>query len=292
MSLRDIVNSVHGTDTLIPRLKAYVVSKKHQERDGPRTGWHPSDFCDMCPRGRVIGKLTGIKKEAINDRLQRIFDTGTALHEWYQNVYFANMGIIWGKWKCLVCKKMHWGMPPQVCINCGDTLFEYKEVPVFAHLPDCEEPVNGHSDGLIKLRNKWYVLEIKTITVRSFPFLVEAQEAHIKQAQIYAELIRQGLVEDLPSGTKCPRPEGIIILYICKDNSALKEYLVPMDASFAKGELRKPMVVEKALAVRALPEKLDCCTTKAKGKKRKCRVVDRCFSEWTFEDLEAIGKTG
>lgn len=296
MSLRDILEKQHGPTALIPRLNEFVVSDKYRSLDVREGGWHPSDFCGMCERQKVISKLVAHKANDIPFRLQKIFDTGSALHKWYQEMYFGPMGILWGKWKCRKCRKIHWGLMPNSCDECGaiwwedgDHMMQFKEVPFFARLPGCEEPVLGHCDGLIKIGAKWYLLEIKSMTDKQFPWLKAPLPKHKQQGQIYAELAKQGLIRGLPSGVEAPMPEAIKFLYICKNDSENKEFTEEMDSEFAREELRRPIGVERALRDQVLPARLEECPMKSKGRARKCSRRDYCFGKYTFEDLEMIG---
>ncbi len=286
MGLGDIIDGIHGPGELLPLLDTFLTTKEPDDR----SGWHPSQFCGMCPRAYVLKKiLKQDKREIIGAQLQRIFDTGHAMHYWYQNEYFGPMGILWGPWKCRKCGDVEWGMKPKYCSTCNSRHFLYMEIPIQAKIPDCTEPINGHADGLIRIQNRWYVLEIKTINSNAFKWLKGAKELHIQQAQIYAELIRQRKVKGVPFGVKVPDPEGIIFLYIAKDTSELKEYNVPTDSDFGRHQIQNPRIAEIALAKKELPERLSECTGLSAARAKKCGIKDRCFGKWEYEDLVTIG---
>jgi hypothetical protein len=292
MSLKDAFQSVFGSDDIKVLLDEFLL--KREKEQPARTGWHPSSFCDMCPREFVIRRLIPQydREEELEPDLIRIFDTGHAHHYWYQNEYFGPMGILWGRWQCLKCDTIDWGFKQKdKCPHCGGTHFLYKEVPVVAKLPNCVDPVNGHADGLIIIRNRWYLLEIKTIKSNALKWMKGAMDKHVKQAQIYCELIRQRLVP-VPFGTTIPTPEKILILYISKNDSELRDYIVDADPDFAREQMKRPVVVEKALAFRELPEKLPECTKLSDKRAQKCAVRHRCFERFDFEDLFLIGQKG
>jgi predicted nucleic-acid-binding Zn-ribbon protein len=290
MALKDVFNSVFGSNNIRDLLDEFL--RKREKEQPERTGWHPSSFCDMCPREHVIRRLIPQynNEEELEPGLLRIFDTGHAHHYWYQNEYFGPMGILWGPWRCLKCGMVEWGFrQKEKCPHCGNKEFLYEEIPVVAKLPDCVDQVNGHADGLILIRNCWYLLEIKTINSNAFKWMKGAKEGHIKQAQIYCELINQGLVPT-PFGVQLPSPEKILILYISKNDSELKDYIVDADPDFAREQLKRPILAEKAFATRSLPEKLPECTKLSDKRAQKCAVRHRCFERFGFEDLLLIGQ--
>lgn len=288
MGLLDFFEITNGPSDIISRLNKFLTEREKSSE--PRTGWHPSSFCGMCPRAYVIKKLVKDPVEPLDPGLIRLFDTGHAHHYWYQNVYFGPMGVLWGPWKCLSCSTVTWGFRPgEKCPHCGENHFLYEEIPVSARLPGCVEPVNGHADGLILLGANWYVLEIKTINSNAYKWLNGAKDSHLKQAQIYCELIRQGHVLGIPFGVKLPMPVGIVFLYISKNDTDLKAFVVDADPDIGRFEMQNPIKAEKALQTRVLPERLAVCTKKSEKRPQACGEKDRCFSDVTFEKLFSIG---
>ena len=294
MALKDLIEKVHKEEKVSAMILNYVASRKGDHRE---PGWHPSEFVGMCPRLRVLQLLTKTKGEPFEPSLLKIFDTGTAMHSWYQNEYFAKMGMLWGKWRCLRCDNIQWGYTQTSCNNSEcptnfnglDDAWVYEEVPVRAKLPSpAIHDIVGHSDGIIRLSpSKHYLLEIKTINDRGFTWQKEAQEKHVQQARVYAELVQQKMVEIPPHLKKTiPALSGILMLYINKNNSVDKEYLLDLDSEYSRNELKRPMLVEEAMHREVLPCRLEECTNMLKNPAKKCPLVSYCFGGKTFKQLD------
>lgn len=293
MGLGDLIQKVHGTDSLSAMLDQFLV----QEEAKPSTrafGWHPSDFVGMCPRQHVLSVLRKYKRASIEPSLRRIFDVGSAMHAWYQNNYFAQMHILWGKWKCLRCDGISWGLLPgeKNCSHCGRSArWEYKEVPIKAPLPgNFQKQIVGRSDGIIQISGKWYLLEIKTINEYGFTWMKNAKDAHRAQVQVYAELIRQDFVdlsEVLKATVVIPEISGILIFYINKNNSLEKIWPLEFDPEFAQAELKRPYLAEMAFRNREFPERRPECKNMLRNPAKKCPMVSYCFGGKSFDQLES-----
>jgi len=298
MALADLLKKVHGPDKLSPSLDLFI---HRRDADYREPGWHPSSFCGVCVRRLVLERLLGnaIKSKKTDPKKQRIFDVGKALHRWYQEEYFGKMGILWGMWKCSVCGYVSWGFQPKESCDCVKRIsqmskfppmkmvWEYKEVPVRGNLPGFEERVVGHGDGLVFLKNKWYLLELKTINSWGFGKLQGPMHSHFLQSQIYGELITQGMVP-VPVGITIPRPSGIIVFYIDKNTSSEKEYLVELDSKIGIQELSRPLRVEQAMASRLFPEREEACVNALKNPAKSCPVGSYCFGSKTWDELEHV----
>jgi hypothetical protein len=285
MSLRDIIREVHGPSELTVLLSQYIresATKKPSRDDG----WHPSSVAGMCARLKVIEGIVGtFPSEPASVSTERIWDVGTSLHAWYQNEYFAKMGILWGKWTCRRCDAVDWGMKPSTC-RCNAPDFVYSEVPFFAKIEGVTKPIVGHADGIVNVGGKWYLLEIKTININGFTTLIEPMEKHMMQAQIYAELAKQGKIQGVPVDVTIPVLSGIIFLYIAKNDSREKEYKVELDETLARNELKKIVLVETCLAEKRLPNRCSDCESLLNPRVKKCPARAHCFGQQSFADLE------
>jgi len=289
MSLKDLINEVHGAGELIPAISQYL-RKRALEPSDREPGWHPSQFAGMCCRQYVLEKLIGTRVEPFDDKTLRIFDLGTAIHELYQNVYFGKMGILWGRWKCRRCDSIYWGYTPQFCDNCPKITsddFEYHEIPVRAKIPEHDAYIVGKSDGIVFLRGIHYLLEIKSIGSYGYAGLDEARDYQVTQARLYAELIRQGFVRGIPDGIPIPVIAGIIMLYVGKNDSREKEFLCPVNEEEARAELKKPYIVEQAFRTKVLPNKQTSCVSVLKEPAKKCSVCSYCFGSTSWSDMES-----
>lgn len=288
MSLKDLISEVHGPGELVPAISQYL-RKRSLEPSDREPGWHPSQFAGMCCRQYVLEKLIGSKVEPHDDKTLRIFDLGTAIHELYQNVYLAKMGILWGRWRCIRCRFMSWGYTPDSCSQCGNKKsedFSYAEIPVRAKIPDHDAYIVGSSDGIVLLRGKHYLLEIKSIGSYGYAGLDEARDYQVTQARLYAELIRQGLIRGIPSDIEIPTLHGIVMLYVGKNDSREKEFLCPVNEEEARTELKKPYIVEQSFRTKILPEKQVACTNMLKEPAKKCSVCSYCFGSKSWVDME------
>jgi hypothetical protein len=244
----------------------------------------------MCPRLKVIESIVGkFPSESPSVTTERIFDVGTSLHAWYQNEYFAKMGILWGKWACTECKSIFWGVKPESC-SCTCTDFIYREVPFKARIEGVTLPIVGHADGIIFLGGKWYLLEIKTINVNGFTTLIEPMEKHNLQAQIYAELARRGKIQDVPVDVEIPTISGIIFLYVSKNDSREKEYKVDLDEKLASNEIKKILIVDTCIAEKRLPERVVECDSMLRPRAKKCPALSYCFGQQSFSDIVLTSK--
>jgi hypothetical protein len=296
MALVDILQKVHGNAKLGVMIDQFLDASPGDYRE---PGWHPSEFCGICPRLFILNRLFGKPKQRHNAGLQRIFDVGTALHSWYQNRYLGPMGILWGKWVCLKCGHITWGYMPkeELCPGCRlPSLWDYREVPVKANLPDgLGSPIVGHSDGIIKMGALHYLFEFKTINENGFTWLKGAKDAHIAQARIYAELVRQGCIRfgSFKGKVSAPKISGIIIVYACKNGRAdgspvEREFFIDLDEDAARAELKRPFIVEKAIADKELPERIPECVSLLKKPAKTCPMSSYCFGGKTFKQLEEM----
>jgi hypothetical protein len=294
MSLKDLIKEVHSTDELIP-LISQVVRERYLRKPSRDDGWHPSSFAGLCPRLAVLDHLLGSSKsKSVDPKMERIFDVGTAMHAWYQNEYLAQTGTLWGKWECSSCYAIQFGTTPSKCSNplCADerAVRVYREVPVKAKLEGVSKPLVGHSDGLLNIKGKWYVFEIKTMNTYHHGPLAAPYDKHILQAQIYAELMRQGKVVSHPSYVANPIPVGIIFLYINKNDSSEKEFFIELDGNSARTELSKPRIIEQAIEDHILPDRQVECFSMLQPPAKKCPRCSHCYGRQSFDEIALFRK--
>jgi hypothetical protein len=295
MGLKDILKAAFGPNDLGPSIDEFLVKRPKDDR---ADGWHPSAFSGMCARRSLLeviisGKMPDSiipKSSMVPDvKLERIFDVGKALHAWYQNEYFGKMGSLWGRWRSLSSDTVHWGFKPH-----GGS-WEYNEVPVKAALEGCTYPIVGRCDGIVFIRNEFRLLELKTINDRGFGKLSEAKPEHVVQAQIYAELICQGLIPGVPKQSELKPLAGINILYINKNDSSEREFKLPLDQKLALRVLKQPVLYEVGLRMRVIPSREDCspdCINPICYKAQQCPMKDACFrgtaNEISWQDMTGL----
>ena len=235
--------------------------------DRSTTVLHPSEIIkkDWCKRASYFllqGHTKVAEKPAL--QLQSIFDEGHAIHAKWQK-YFQEMGVLHGKFECLVCDKITWGTSPQECEHChaGVAKLVYAEVT----LRDDELRIAGHTDGWIKGIGDDTLIEIKSVgpgTIRSeSPGLMydangDFMEAwknvnrpfssHIMQGQVYLELLKR-------MGTPV---NEIVFLYELKANQSYKEFSVKADYELVRHVFDGAKIVVDAVAAGVA---LECSNT-------------------------------
>lgn len=219
---------------------------------------HVSDLVkdkDWCPR-MLYYRMNGVRPEieVVRFQLQNIFDYGSETHLKFQRRW-RDMGVLWGRWKCLECKKSWRGMPPEKCVRCGLTnTVVYAEVP----LADPDLLLVGNADAEIRDEQGNVLVEIKTVaegTIRAeLPNLLGeytrtvtledgSTEKHVDIKQLWTDLRRpmpshrrqgQTYLALRAKNTEEPPVEGIVFLYESKQSQGLKEFEVSPDAKVAE----------------------------------------------------------
>lgn len=82
----------------------------------------------------------------------------------------------------------------------------------------------GHADGILSINDLAYVLEIKSINTRGMTMLRAPKPEHVKQVHAYMRVLKI---------------DCAIVVYIDKDRSSFKEYVVPFDRAYYMKEVRK-----------------------------------------------------
>jgi hypothetical protein len=87
---------------LLSLLARKLESKSEVPIPSPDQVYRVSGLVKMCPREEVLRHIHQVKKfQTIEARLQRVFDFGTAIHEFVQNNWFSDWLI--GEWQCIDC---------------------------------------------------------------------------------------------------------------------------------------------------------------------------------------------
>lgn len=249
--------------------------------DRSTTVLHPSEIIkkDFCKRGSYF-LLSGRKKIAENPplRLQSIFDEGHAIHAKWQK-YFQEMGVLHGKFKCLVCDHVTWGTSPKECEVCQAPAkkLEYAEVT----LVDNDLRIAGHTDGWVTGIGKDLLIEIKSIgagTIRAeapqvwdsakgdlfaaWAAIKRPFPSHILQGQMYLELMARMGMRD-PEGNFL---EEIDFLYELKADQSFKEFTIKRDYELVRHIFEKAVEVNEAVDAKVAPE----CNNNPGGTCKQC----------------------
>lgn len=247
-----------------PRLKTYLDATKHKTvllgpvdqylqlrpRDFRRSDiFHPSEMArsDWCHRADWY-RLTGhtAPRESLRLRPNLIFEEGHNIHTKWQR-WFREMGILWGRWECLVCHHsvFAWSnelpveeCPKIVAIPRQGHHYVYKEVP-FDH-PTLR--IGGHADGIVNpTLNEPLLIEIKSIgpgTLRALDVMADDDsdqdawqyfakvnrplKSHVIQTMIYLRLSEQ-------YRNDIGRVSRGVIIYESKADQQAREFVVTAD---------------------------------------------------------------
>jgi hypothetical protein len=244
---------------------------------------HPSEMIkpDWCHRYQYHLLMGGeAKRDKPNLRLQNIFDEGHYIHAKWQS-RFQEMGVLYGKFKCLSCNHITFGLSPS-CEGCGrEDVMEYAEVT----LVDDSLRIAGHTDGWIKGIGDDCLIEIKSIGAGTLRF--EAPEiladaggdiakafnnirrpfrSHLLQGQMYLELTHRMF------GTEAPKE--IVFLYENKADQATKEFTVKADYEMVERIFFSAQKLIKAVDAKKMPE----CNVNPDGCKSCNALVD--LGDW------------
>jgi len=244
---------------------------------------HPSEMIkpDWCHRYQYHLLMGGeAKRDKPNLRLQNIFDEGHYIHAKWQS-RFQEMGVLYGKFKCLSCKHITFGLSPS-CEGCGrEDVMEYAEIT----LVDDSLRIAGHTDGWIKGIGDDCLIEIKSIGAGTLRFeapdiLADAGgdiakafnnirrpfRSHLLQGQMYLELTHRMF------GTEAPKE--IVFLYENKADQATKEFTVKADYEMVERVFFSAQKLIKAVDAKKMPE----CNVNPDGCKSCNALVD--LGDW------------
>lgn len=157
-----------------------------------------------------------------------------------------------------------------------------------------EYNIGGHGDGLILLDDgTWILLEIKSIRKSAFKFGLK--EDNVDQAKTYCWVVREfgAMARSLVTGLMEPIPplgdklKYILIVYLEKEDLAVREYLIPWDQSMADDILARVEYLDRYRAdPQSLPPRLPL---DKKGKKNwrcgYCPMFRKC---WNVDPLEVL----
>lgn len=246
---------------LIGKIERHLLTKPRGDRS--TLVLHPSEIIkpDFCHRYSYY-LLTGgePKTEKPSLRLQNIFDEGHAIHEKWQN-RFHEMGTLYGKFKCVACSQITFGLSPRECEHCKCQLLHYAEVT----LEDKALRIKGHTDGWIKDDEPDVLIEIKSIGEGTLRFeapelLADADgdlkkawknirrpfRGHLLQGQMYLELAHRMYGDEAP--------KEIVFLYELKADQDYKEFKVKADYEIVDRVFFKAEKIIKAVEAEVMPE--------------------------------------
>ena len=273
--LKKFLDATKSDTRLLGDVERHLLMKPRDDRS--TTVLHPSeiikdDFCFKYSYYLMTGGTPKTEKPSL--RLQNIFDEGHYIHAKWQNSFY-DMGVMYGKFKCLVCKGITFGLSPQTCDHCNGNVLEYDEVS----LRDESLRMAGHTDGWIKDAKSDCLIEIKSIGEGTLRFeapdlLLDADgdlnkawrnirrpfRGHMLQGQMYLELARRMYGDEAP--------KEIVFLYELKSNQDYKEFVVKADYEIVERIFKKAEKVINAVDNGVMPD----CNVKTEGCKQ-CNLI-------------------
>lgn len=293
-----------GRGVLLPRLNSFLTSldsrklrypawttrhEKEERRKDKR--FHPSSLSrDWCERKWVFENYELVKthKEEPSAALQRIFQTGDVYHTMVQR-WLAEMGGLYGMWRCARCDAHFWAVSPKKCVHCGwssrKALLVFHEVPI----DHADSNVLGHDDGEFDISPEERVLvEVKSMNARNFAsYKNRPMEDHVEQALHYLHIrsSKMGAQLNLGETLETFKPmRRAVLLYVNKDTSDIREFVLTLSASNVDAYLTPRLrQMEKARAYRdgnlkTLPKRT--CKSLVEGKLRDCELASVCFKDF------------
>lgn len=283
LSNKEVKQSKQYEEYPIKPLGIIPIMDKHieQKKSEPRFGFHPSSisleepFCaryhalrhtrDMlfkagiCETIEEANDLLSIRGRHIDTNLQRVFDIGHAVHGMYQNDYLGS--VLYGNWERY--NKETNEFETQLGHRPQGKNWTYVEPTIH----NDEYDITGHTDGILRINDEWYLLEIKSANDASWSFMNAPREAHQKQAQLY---LHSKLI-----GFEHIEPKGVVFLYVNKNTSKEKEYLVYKDDTKIKPIFEGLAKFYSCLEKQELPDKV--CLRRKCPRANDCPAQELCF---------------
>jgi CRISPR/Cas system-associated exonuclease Cas4 (RecB family) len=207
----------------------------------------PSDLGSPCYRKIIYSYLRVEPDTKIEPKTKRIFDTGDAYHDMMKE-WVKGAGI----------------------------LIEYKDpktgkLPInkYSGKPDSEFPIvvtelgikKGKIDAILLVNGQLWIGEFKSMKDEKFHVLKAPQDDHQIQANTYVHLFEHCLargdykhIKELAGHTEV---QGVIYLYIDKDNSEIKEYVLPKSDEGFEIVVEKIARIMKYVTDKELPPKTE-----------------------------------
>lgn len=104
-----------------------------------------------------------------------------------------------------------------------------------------QELISGRSDAVLSDGKSLYVLDIKSMNSMVFKTLTAAKEENINQIQLYLHYFK------IPAG---------ILLYVNKDTSELKEFIIKYDQTIAQNLLGELESLKTKIDANLIPQRL------------------------------------
>jgi hypothetical protein len=296
-TLADIAHIRKKPTVLLGPISEYLITQNAKPSGRRQDIIHPSEMAagDWCPR-QTFYRIRDVRAgkpytpEKFSVATLAIFDEGHSIHAKWQR-RLADMGLLWGQWKCLCCGDVVNGIEPNPrgCIRCGGEALEYAEVPMDA---EDDYMIVGHADGYVPEHR--CLIEIKSVgmgTLRmDVPELLrehtvttpdgrkiydvdeiwrnldEPLAPHVRQANVYLHIAASmGLDAD-----------RMVFLYEYKSNQQVREFVIHKDLDVLQPLLDSAAHIRHAIEFDVPPPARELAQDSAKCK--KCPHFTECWS--------------
>lgn len=207
----------------------------------------PSDLGSPCYRKIVYSTYRVAPDTKIKAKQKRIFDTGDAYHDMVKT-WVKDAGLL------IEYKDPKTGEPP---------------INRWSKKPDTEFPIvveelgikSGKIDAILKMNGKLWIGEFKSIKDEKFHELTGPQPDHNIQANTYVHLfeycLARGDYKHIPELEGHTEVEGVIFLYINKNDSEPLEYVVEKDDAHLEQIIEKIARIQQYAKDKELPPKTE-----------------------------------
>lgn len=231
-------------------------------------------------------KLRSVFTPRFESRILRIFDTGDFFHL-MAHTWLHEMGILYGRWECIICGASKWDLAPTKCWKrrCGGPVV-YQEIPI----DHKKTQLLGHTDGEVIIDSgsgleRWEI-EVKSSNAWIYDTISkEPISDHVDQAACYlfVRRSRHGVMKHLgepESEITALRPKGVIILYMNKDTTVLREHVIRLTGEIKERLREKFGKIREARRyvsgnINTLPKRI--CQNAAEGQHLKCPCIGACM---------------
>jgi CRISPR/Cas system-associated exonuclease Cas4 (RecB family)/ribosomal protein L37E len=277
---------------LLPRIERHVMRTLEGARpdDHSLEYMHPSDLVkpDWCGRHdyyRMIG--TGVEKESKANpsfRMNNVFAEGHAIHGKYQT-WLHEMGVLVGMFQCRECGHRWYDKSPKECQFCQSERIHYRELPMRRE----QMRVEGHADGAVHLPDDRFLVEIKSIGIRTLAFEAprlynqyldgkKPEDIWFEINRPFASHMRQG---QLYLWMSWPVYEKIVFIYESKFHQQVKEFVVSYNRNLIAPILEGVKEVSQCYRAGIEPDRPEWATDAQASICKSCPYRRKC---WRMED--------
>jgi len=247
MALPKLKNKI----SLLKKIDSYLrkaANPKYSNDWKPKPRIKPSDLGSPCYRKIYYSYLRIPRDFPLKAKEKKIFDTGDAYHEMIES-WVKGTG-------CLIEYK-----DPKTGLVPKDRWKPDKLNSEFPIAVPALEIKMGKIDAVLKINGQLWLGEWKSMKSEKHQKLEEPVDSHRIQANTYVQFFEycraQGMYDHIEELEDLGEVQGVIFLYVNKDNTEVKEYVVQKEDSDLEEIVAKVAKVKKYVEDKELPEKTD-----------------------------------